>query len=97
MALLGYIFLVSFPDNKNFRSIIPFLSVEERQLICARVNQDRSDADLEEFTVKKWLGGAKDWKIWAYGLCKQINPPPGRGTHNIIPDTKKQTTGRDHC
>ncbi|CAL8582723.1 hypothetical protein XPA_008371 [Xanthoria parietina] len=69
VALLGYIFLVSFPDNKNFRSIIPFLSVEERQLICARVNQDRSDADLEEFTVKKWLGGAKDWKIWAYGLC----------------------------
>ncbi|KAI4246216.1 MAG: hypothetical protein L6R42_009983 [Xanthoria sp. 1 TBL-2021] len=69
VALLGYTFLISFPDNKNFRSIIPFLSVEERQLICARVNQDRSDADLEEFTVKKWLGGAKDWKIWAYGMC----------------------------
>lgn len=89
MALLGYTFLVSFPDNKNFRSIIPFLSVEERQLICARVNQDRSDADLEEFTVKKWLAGAKDWKIWAYGLCKQITLT---FTLNIVPDTGQQTS-----
>ncbi|KAL8993801.1 MAG: hypothetical protein Q9169_006072 [Polycauliona sp. 2 TL-2023] len=69
VAFLGFAFLVSFPDNKNFRSIIPFLSLEERQLICARVNQDRSDADLEKFTVKRWLSGAKDVKVWAYCLC----------------------------
>ncbi|KAL9625936.1 MAG: hypothetical protein Q9204_007716, partial [Flavoplaca sp. TL-2023a] len=69
VAFLGYLFLVSFPDNKNFRSLIPFLSLEERQLICARVNQDRSDADLEKFTFTRWLSGAKDWKIWIYGLC----------------------------
>lgn len=71
VAFLGYIFLISFPDNKKFRTIIPFLSVEERQLIVARVNQDRSDADYEKFSLKKWLGGGTDWKIWAYGLCKQ--------------------------
>ncbi|KAL8860498.1 MAG: hypothetical protein Q9178_003157 [Gyalolechia marmorata] len=68
VALLGYIFLVSFPDNQKSRSI-RFLSAEERQLIVARVNQDRGDADLETFTMKRWLGGASDWKIWAYGLC----------------------------
>ena len=73
VAFVGYLFLISFPDNKNFRSLIPFLSPEERQLICARVNQDRSDADLEKFTLTRWLSGAKDWKIWVYGLCKRYN------------------------
>ncbi|KAL9006062.1 MAG: hypothetical protein Q9188_001189 [Gyalolechia gomerana] len=68
LAFLGYIFLVSFPDNQKSRSI-RFISAEERQLIIARVNQDRGDADLEKFSIKKWLGGASDWKIWAYGLC----------------------------
>ena len=69
MAFLGYIFLITFPDNQKSRSI-RFLSAEERQLIIARVNQDRGDADLEKFTFKNWLGGAADWKIWLYGLCK---------------------------
>ena len=69
MALLGYVFLVSFPDKQESLTI-RFLSAEERQLIVARVNHDRGDADLESFTLKKWLGGASDWKIWAYGLCK---------------------------
>ncbi|KAL8650954.1 MAG: hypothetical protein Q9210_003517 [Variospora velana] len=68
VAILGYIFLISFPDNQKSRSI-RFLSEEERQLIIARVNQDRGDADLEKFSFEKWLGGGADWKIWAYGLC----------------------------
>lgn len=68
VAFLGYIFLVSFPDNTKSRSI-RFISEEERQIVIARVNQDRGDADLEEFTLKRWLGGAADWKIWAYGAC----------------------------
>ncbi|KAI4191827.1 MAG: hypothetical protein LQ348_003403 [Seirophora lacunosa] len=68
VAFLGYIFLISFPDNVKSRSI-RFISEEERQLIIARVNQDRGDADLEKFTFKRWLGGGADWKIWAYGLC----------------------------
>ncbi|KAL8936100.1 MAG: hypothetical protein Q9216_005110 [Gyalolechia sp. 2 TL-2023] len=68
VAFLGYAFLISFPDNEKSRSI-RFLSSEERQLIIARVNQDRGDANLEKFTFKKWLGGASDWKIWAYGTC----------------------------
>ncbi|KAL8869584.1 MAG: hypothetical protein Q9174_004167 [Haloplaca sp. 1 TL-2023] len=68
VAGLGYLFLVSFPDNEKAKSI-HFISEQDRRLIIARVNQDRSDADLEPFTYKKWLGGAADWKVWAYGLC----------------------------
>ncbi|KAI4187960.1 MAG: hypothetical protein L6R41_002464 [Letrouitia leprolyta] len=68
VAFLGYIFLVSFPDNTKSRSI-RFLTEEQRQIVIARVNQDRADADLEKFTFKRWLGGAVDWKIWAYGAC----------------------------
>ncbi|KAL8765837.1 MAG: hypothetical protein Q9209_007196 [Squamulea sp. 1 TL-2023] len=63
VAFLGYILLVSFPDNKKSR-FVWFLSAEERQLIVARVNQDRGDADLEKFSLRKWLGGASDWKVW---------------------------------
>ena len=88
VAFLGYAFLVSFPDNQKSRSI-RFLSAEERRLIVARVNQDRSDADLEKFTLKKWLGGASDWKIWAYGLCKQAN-----STLTLIPTLIKPLRSR---
>lgn len=72
--MLGYMFLITFPDNTKSRSI-HFLTEEERQLVIARVNQDRSDADYEKFTVKKWLRGGADWKIWAYGLCKYHTRP----------------------
>lgn len=90
MALLGYILLVSFPDNQKSR-FVWFLSAEERQLIVARVNQDRGDADLEKFSFKKWLGGASDWKIWAYGLCKPLSLT---GTFNPRQATKQQMNDR---
>ena len=79
---MGYIFLVSFPDNEKSKSI-HFISDDERRLIIARVNQDRSDADLEKFTFKKWLGGAADWKVWAYGLCKQSDMEHGVKKKNL--------------
>jgi len=34
----------------------------------AKVNADRGDAVLEPFTLKRWLGGAADLKVWAFAL-----------------------------
>ncbi|KAL9052560.1 MAG: hypothetical protein Q9162_005308 [Coniocarpon cinnabarinum] len=68
IAFLGYIFLTSFPDNTNSRSI-RFLTPDERRLVIARVNQDRGDADLEPFNLKKWASGGLDLRVWGYGIC----------------------------
>ncbi|GAB7366182.1 hypothetical protein MBLNU230_g7742t1 [Neophaeotheca triangularis] len=67
IAGLGYLYLRSFPDQKTSSSL-KFMSEEERQLIIARVNQDRGDADAEAFTFKRWLSGGADWKIWVYAM-----------------------------
>ncbi|KAL8917054.1 MAG: hypothetical protein Q9208_008170 [Pyrenodesmia sp. 3 TL-2023] len=69
-TMIGFGFVQDWTALVGLRLLLGVLEVqEERQLIIARVNQDRGDADLEKFSVKKWLGGATDWKIWAYGLC----------------------------
>ena len=69
VALLGYLVLTTFPDNDKSRSI-RFLTPEQRRLVIARVNQDRGDADLEPFSLRKWAGAGLDWKIWCYGTCE---------------------------
>ena len=67
-AVLGWIFLVDFPDvavhKKNWR----FLSKEEIEFVIRRINKDRQDASTEKFNFGKWLAAGKDWKIWMFAL-----------------------------
>lgn len=67
VAFLGFMFLLSFPDNTKSRSLT-FLHPDELRYVIARVNRDRADAHLEPFQIKKFLASALDWKIWCFAF-----------------------------
>lgn len=67
VALMGYIFLVSFPDDSSGKSRA-FLTPEERRFIVARINADRGDAEVEKFNLGKFLSAGLDVKIWGFAL-----------------------------
>ncbi|KAF2751497.1 MFS general substrate transporter [Sporormia fimetaria CBS 119925] len=66
LGLVGYWMLVDFPDqaHKSWK----FLNEREVKFIIDRVNHDRGDAKVEPFSLGKFLGSAKDPKIWAYAM-----------------------------
>lgn len=66
IGILALIFLVDFPDraHKSFA----FLSEKECAFIVRRINRDRSDGDVEPFTLKRFLRPALDAKIWGFAL-----------------------------
>ncbi|KAI8625616.1 MFS general substrate transporter [Xylariaceae sp. FL1651] len=61
----GYWLLVDFPDSD--RKVWSFLNDKERAWVVRRIKADRGDTQLSKFDLPKFLGGAKDWRIWAYG------------------------------
>ncbi|KAG5298643.1 transmembrane transporter [Histoplasma ohiense] len=66
VAILIFIFIVDFPDkgHKAWR----FLTQDECAFIIRRLNKDRGDADVEPFTLKRFLRPALDLKIWGFGM-----------------------------
>jgi len=66
VGIIGWFFIVGFPDDKH-RSR-GFLNDRETQLIIARVNKDRGDANAEKFNTKKFFGAGLDLKIWGFGM-----------------------------
>lgn len=59
---------VSFPDDTKHKNKRHFLNEKEVAWVMARVNADRADADLEPFSIKKWLAGAADVKVWGFAF-----------------------------
>ena len=67
-AVLGWMFLVDFPDaaiEKNHRK---FLNRDEIAFVIRRIDKDRHDASREKWNFRKWLAAGKDWKIWMFAL-----------------------------
>lgn len=66
IGLLTFVFLVDFPDkaHKSWR----FLTEKECAFIVRRLNRDRSDANNEPFTLKRFLTPALDLKIWGFAM-----------------------------
>lgn len=67
-AILGFIFLVDFPDVAIEKKHWRFLSRDEIAFIIRRINKDRDDAVTEPWNFRKWLAAGKDWKIWVFAL-----------------------------
>jgi len=80
IAVAGWFLIVNFPDSGT--TSWKFLSKRETQLIIARVNADRGDANTEPFDLKKFFGAALDLKIWGFaiifGMCTT-------GTSSLVP------------
>ncbi|KAL4787065.1 major facilitator superfamily domain-containing protein [Aspergillus varians] len=66
IGIVAVIFLVDFPDraHKSWK----FLSERECAFVVRRINRDRSDGDVEPFTMKRFLKPALDLKIWAFAM-----------------------------
>ena len=66
----GYFLLVEFPDRA---APSKFLTERECEFILGRIAQDRDDAALESFSLKKWLRAGLDVKVWCFGLAFFFN------------------------
>ncbi|UPL02610.1 hypothetical protein LCI18_013544 [Fusarium solani-melongenae] len=66
LGIAGYWLLVDFPDSK--RKTWSFLGQREREWVVSRIHRDRGDTKVPPFELGKFLGGARDWKVWAYAL-----------------------------
>lgn len=66
LGIAGYWLLVDFPDSK--RASWRFLGDHERAWVVARVNADRGDAHVHEFSWVNFFKAGADPKIWAYAM-----------------------------
>lgn len=64
---MGYCLLVPFPDQKAWNSW-NFLSEREVRYVMATVDRDRGDAQVEAFTLKRFLTPASDLKVWGFAM-----------------------------
>lgn len=66
VAIGSLFFLVGFPETGHQHW--GFLNKAECDYIIERINQDRGDALPEPFSIKLFLRGGLDVKIWGYAL-----------------------------
>ncbi|WQF87761.1 Putative major facilitator superfamily, MFS transporter superfamily [Colletotrichum destructivum] len=66
IGVVGYFLLVGFPDAQ--KRTWKFLSEKETAWVISRVQADRGDAELPAFSVKKFLRGGADVKVWALSI-----------------------------
>lgn len=65
-AICGYFLIVDFPElaSKSWS----FLTEREAAFMVERINNDRADVEITEFSLKKYLVNALDTKVWAFGF-----------------------------
>ena len=66
IGLAGYVFMVDFPEQAH--KAWGFLSERESAYITRRINRDRQDAGLDQFSFSKFLKPARDLKVWGFAL-----------------------------
>lgn len=67
MAIVGYFFLVPFPDDRPDKCW-GFLNEREVAFVIARVEKDRADTTTEPFSLVKFLQPGLDPKVWGFAL-----------------------------
>lgn len=66
LAVASYWLLVDFPDSS--RASWKFLGQKQRDWIVAKVQLDRGDSHITEFSWSKFLKAGLDPKIWGYAM-----------------------------
>jgi hypothetical protein len=64
LAVLGYIFIIDFPDKLLRPGKKAFLSEEEVRLLLAKLQSDRGDAEFDPITWKKFIKTLGRWQLW---------------------------------
>ena len=85
-------------DARNTRF---FLKDEEIQLMIDRVDQDRGDAHVTEFSIKIYLAHCTDWKIWFFctnfGLSGTVTYSVAYFLPIILRDTLGFSVAKSQC
>ncbi|OJD23005.1 hypothetical protein ACJ73_05645 [Blastomyces percursus] len=68
IALIGYLFIVRFPDAEQKKPSFRFLKPEECQFIVERLDKERGDVEPEKFNLVKFLKPAGDIEIWGFAF-----------------------------
>lgn len=95
IAVLGYLFVLGFPDKRPFSLSGQFLNPQQLQFVLARVEKDRADAIPEPFSMKKWLQGAADFKIWLFALAFMDSTSVGYSLAFFLPSILREDMGFD--
>ncbi|KAH0836099.1 phthalate transporter [Fonsecaea pedrosoi] len=68
VGIVCFFLIVEFPEKElePKRWKVPFLSERETEHAISRIQDDRADAEAEDFTVRKYLRGAADLKVWGH-------------------------------
>ncbi|KAI1324275.1 putative MFS transporter [Xylariaceae sp. FL0255] len=66
IGLVTYFWMVDFPDNAHKTPF--FLTPDEQALAVARINADRKDVELEEFSWPALFAHARDPKIYGFAV-----------------------------
>lgn len=67
VAVIGYLVLVNFPDQSGDLAW-KFLSERELNWVIRRIDNDREDAEVEPFNLRKWASNGLDPKIWGFSF-----------------------------
>lgn len=68
IAIIGYFAIVRFPDEERDKPSFRFLKPDECEFVIDKLEKDRSDVELESFSLAKYLKPARDIEIWGFAL-----------------------------
>lgn len=66
LGFIGLLVIVGFPDKSS--ESWKFLTPAEVEWVIYRIQQDRGDADVEPFNIRKFIAAAADVRMWLLGL-----------------------------
>lgn len=67
-AIIGYFTIVRFPDQEKKKQSFWFLNPEQIEFVTDKLDKDRSDVEIDSFSMKKYLKPAKDIEVWGFAL-----------------------------
>jgi hypothetical protein len=68
IAILGYFFVLGFPDQLLASTRRQGFTTEELNVVLDRIDRDRGDAEPDPLTFKKVLKHMSQWPFYVYGF-----------------------------
>ena len=82
VCIIGFFIIIDFPAKVKPGK---FLTVEEKQFVVDRINNDRGDAVEDEVTAARILYHLKDWRLYFWGINLMASTLPGYAYSYFLP------------
>jgi len=67
-AIIGYFTIVRFPDQEKRKQSFWFLKPDQIDFVIEKLEKDRSDVEIDAFSMRKYLKPARDIEVWGFAL-----------------------------